>query len=139
MLRRIIFSALFILLASPAFAAGVSVVVDISTQTMLVSIDGVEEFQWVVSTGRKGYRTPLGKWHPTRMKLQHYSKKYDNAPMPYSIFFTGGYAIHGTSHLRALGAPASHGCVRLHPADAALLYDIVSQYGAAQTTIRVRT
>ncbi|MDB5561447.1 MAG: ErfK/YbiS/YcfS/YnhG family protein [Hyphomicrobiales bacterium] len=139
MLRRMILSMLFVLFASPVFAAGVTVVVNISTQTMSVNVDGVDEYQWAVSTGRKGHRTPVGQWHPTRLEVKHYSKKYDNAPMPHSIFFTGGYAIHCTYQLRALGGPASHGCVRLHPENAALLYDIVSQYGAAQTTIQIRT
>jgi lipoprotein-anchoring transpeptidase ErfK/SrfK len=137
MLKRFLLALVFALAASPAFA-GVSVVVDISTQTMSVTIDGFEEFQWPVSTGRKGYSTPVGKWHPTRMEWTYFSKKFDDAPMPYSIFFVGGYAIHGTEHLRSLGTPVSHGCVRLHPDNAALLYDIVSEYGPADTTIRIK-
>jgi lipoprotein-anchoring transpeptidase ErfK/SrfK len=67
----------------------------------------------------------------------HYSKKYDNAPMPHSIFFKGGYAIHGTYDVRKLGRPASHGCVRLHPDDAAVLYEIVEYYGMENTVIRI--
>jgi len=138
MFRRVLIALFFVLLASPAFAGGIAVVVDVSQQTMSVSIDGIPQYTWAVSTARKGYHTPHGSFRPTRMAAVYYSKKYDNSPMPHSVFFTGGYAIHGTESVRALGRPASHGCVRLHPANAALLYSLVEEYGAGNTSIRIQ-
>jgi len=66
-----------------------------------------------------------------------YSKQYDNAPMPNSIFFKGGAAIHATSSIHLLGTPASHGCVRLSPSNAAKLYAMVSRHGKDRTQISV--
>jgi len=138
MLRRVLIAMMFVFAAGPAFAEDISVIVDISTQTMSVSVDGITEYNWKVSTGRKGHRTPTGDYRPTRMAEVYYSKKYDNAPMPHAIFFTGGFAIHGTEYIRSLGGPASHGCVRLHPDNAALLYSLVARYGAGNTEIRIQ-
>ncbi len=84
--------------------------------------------------GRKGYRTPNGVFRPTRLEKNWYSRKYGGA-MPSAVFFHGGYAIHGTSAVRALGRPASHGCIRLHPANAAKLFALVKKHGASQTRI----
>jgi lipoprotein-anchoring transpeptidase ErfK/SrfK len=63
------------------------------------------------------------------MHRMWYSRKYDNAPMPNSVFFLGGYAVHGTPHIRSLGRPASHGCVRLHPENARTLYNLIADSG----------
>ena len=116
--------ALFLVLSTSAFAT--QIVVDKKTQRMYVdSPEGV--FTWKVSTARKGYHTPSGTYTPYSLQPMHYSKKYDNAPMPNSIFFNGGYAIHATPHVGALGRPASHGCVRLSPANAKTLYGIVGR------------
>lgn len=139
MFRRLFILFTLVFFASPAFAANIDVLVDISSQAMTVAIDGAPQYNWAVSTGRKGHRTPTGLFHPTRMAAVYFSKKYDNAPMPHAVFFLGGFAIHGTEYVRELGRPASHGCVRLHPANAALLYSLVRQYGAANTTIRIRS
>lgn len=109
--------------------------VDISTQTMTVSYSGRVVERWKVSTAGRGYSTPTGAYRPTRMHTMWYSKKYDNSPMPHSIFFRGGYAIHGTGSIKRLGTPASHGCVRLHPTNAARLYSLVQQAGAGNTQI----
>ena len=102
---------------------------------MTVSQDGDVLYSWSVSTAGRGYRTPRGSYRPTRMAKMWYSRKYDNAPMPNSIFFKGGYAIHGTNHLKSLGRPASHGCVRLHPSNAQILYELVQAYGPGNTRI----
>ncbi|HMQ57063.1 MAG TPA: L,D-transpeptidase [Rhizobiaceae bacterium] len=112
-----------------AQAASLVAHVDISSQTMTVSHNGRMLYHWPVSTGRSGFRTPTGKWRPTRMHKMWYSRKYDNSPMPYSIFFKGGYAIHGTNYVKSLGAPASHGCVRLHTANARELYNLTRAVG----------
>jgi lipoprotein-anchoring transpeptidase ErfK/SrfK len=138
MLRRLLIAVLFALLTSPALAASISVRIDLSEQTMSVRVNGIASYIWPVSTARRGYRTPIGDFRPTRMAAVYYSRKYDNAPMPNSIFFLGGYAIHGTEHIRSLGRPVSHGCVRLHPANAALLYALVERFGPADTLIRIR-
>ena len=109
--------------------------VSLSRQTMTVSVDGRVVERWKVSTARPGYRTPVGSYRPTRLHRMWYSRRYENAPMPYSIFFRGGYAIHGTGAVRRLGTPASHGCVRLHPSNAAALYAMVQRAGARNTAI----
>ncbi len=109
--------------------------IDISAQTMEVWVDGWRRYTWPISSARKGYRTPTGAFQPYRMHRRYFSRKYDNAPMPYAIFFDGGYAIHGTSDLRRLGRPASHGCVRLHPQNAATFFALVSKVGRVNTNI----
>jgi lipoprotein-anchoring transpeptidase ErfK/SrfK len=109
--------------------------VDISSQMMTVTRNGVIVDRWRVSTAGPGYRTPTGRYQPTRMHRMWYSQKYHQSPMPHSIFFRGGYAIHGTGAISRLGRPASHGCIRLHPRNAAKLYSMVRQAGAAGTSI----
>ena len=103
--------------ALPAFA-NILISVDKSTQQMSVSVDGVPRYRFAVSTGRAGYGTPNGTYHPQRLAASWFSKLYYNSPMPHSIFFHGGYAIHGSYDINRLGGPASHGCIRLHPANA---------------------
>lgn len=120
----------------PAFA-DIRIRVDKSSQTMTVNIDGWSQYQWPVSTAKRGYHTPTGSWRPFRLEPHWYSRKYDNAPMPNSIFFTGGYAIHGTTYVSQLGRPASRGCIRLHPAHARELFALVRQYGMKQTRITI--
>jgi lipoprotein-anchoring transpeptidase ErfK/SrfK len=134
-MRVFAFAALFLALAAGSASAGLVARIDISKQTMTVSENGSVVYSWRVSTGRAPYRTPRGSFRPTRLHKMWYSRKYDNAPMPHSIFFHGGYAIHGTPHIKSLGRPASHGCVRLHPANAKTLYNLVRAYGARNTRI----
>lgn len=104
---------------------------------MAVNVNGWPYGRWKVSTARSGYYTPRGSWRPFLLKRMHYSRKYDNAPMPNSIFFLGGYAIHATYHVKQLGRPASHGCIRLHPTNAAKLYAIVQKHGLRSTRITI--
>ena len=120
-----------------AKAEDVNIIVDISEQTMYVETP-MESYAFEVSTGRKGYRTPTGVFQPYLLKRMHYSKKYDNAPMPNSIFFHGGYAIHATDAVNNLGRPASHGCIRLHPQNARWLYHLVNEFGKEATTIYIQ-
>ena len=105
--------------------AGVRVHIDKSSQTMRVYVGGYLRHTWRVSTGRRGYNTPTGSYRPKRLARRHYSSKYHGSPMPHSIFFRGGYAIHGSYQTKYLGRRASHGCVRLHPGNAARLYSLV--------------
>lgn len=109
--------------------------VSLSSQKMQVLVDGRPTYLWNVSTAGPGYVTPTGTFKPTRMHKMWYSRKYDNAPMPHSIFFHGGYAVHATNHVSRLGQPASHGCVRLHPQNASDLYQLVKMFGATNTSI----
>jgi lipoprotein-anchoring transpeptidase ErfK/SrfK len=109
--------------------------VSLSQQKMQVMVDGRTAFEWKVSTGRKGYRTPTGSYKPTRLHQMWYSKKYDNAPMPHSVFFRGGYAVHATDAVKRLGQPASHGCVRLHPDNASDFFRLVETFGRSNTQI----
>jgi lipoprotein-anchoring transpeptidase ErfK/SrfK len=113
--------------AAPA-RAEVVVTVDKTAQRLDVAVDGVERYVWPVSTARWGYRTPNGTYRPQRLARQWFSRKYDMSPMPYSIFFAGGYAIHGSYEISRLGRPASHGCIRLHPANARILFDLVQRH-----------
>lgn len=122
---------------STSAVASISVNVDISSQRMHVYVDGDLRHSWRVSTGRRGYATPTGRYRPTRMARRYYSRKYHGAPMPNSIFFRGGYAIHGTNETRRLGRPASHGCIRLAPGNAARLFNLVRRYGPRQTRISI--
>jgi lipoprotein-anchoring transpeptidase ErfK/SrfK len=125
------------LLVQPMAASAAQLIarVDVSSQTMTVSYGGEVLHNWAVSTGRKGFYTPRGAWRPQRMATMWRSRKYDNAPMPYSVFFTGGFAVHGTSHVKSLGRPASHGCVRLQTKNAARFYALVQQVGRKNTKI----
>jgi lipoprotein-anchoring transpeptidase ErfK/SrfK len=126
-----------VLIMASAAKANVAVRIDISNQVMSVSVNGWPYATWRVSTARRGYWTPRGSYRPFLLKRMHYSRKYDNSPMPHSIFFKGGYAIHGTGYVRYLGRPASHGCVRLAPANAARLYGLVQQHGLHDTQIYI--
>ena len=129
-------AAIFLLTGGNAHAATRLVAhVDISDQTMEVLVDGVPAYEWRVSTAGHGYVTPRGSFKPTRLEKMWYSRKYDMSPMPHSVFFHGGYAVHATNYLKRLGTPASHGCVRLHPTDAADFYALVRSFGPSNTSI----
>ncbi|MCJ8148730.1 L,D-transpeptidase [Shinella sp. H4-D48] len=116
-------------------AANLVAQVNLSSQTMTVTQNGVVKHRWRVSTGRKGYTTPTGSWSAKWASRNHRSRKYNNAPMPYAIFFKGGYAVHATYETRRLGRPASHGCVRLSPNDAATFYQLANRHGLPNTRI----
>ncbi|MBA3446008.1 MAG: L,D-transpeptidase [Pseudaminobacter sp.] len=127
------------LAGAPAQGWGASLIakISVSTQTMTVSRHGRVIHTWKVSTARRGYITPRGSWRPKRMHRMWHSRKYDMSPMPYSVFYHGGYAIHGTSAVKRLGTPASHGCVRLATRNAAKFYSLVKQIGPGNTRIIV--
>jgi hypothetical protein len=125
MSRRFVLAVAFILATMAAAQAGVVVVVNKSTQRLAVSVDGVPRYEWSVSTARQGYNTPNGTYGVERMEVSWFSRRYDWSPMPHSIFFNGGYAIHGSNEIGRLGTPASHGCIRLHPNNATTLYNLV--------------
>ena len=134
-----VFSAVALVLAASGsgLAAGLVATVDVSAQTMTIKKHGRVIYRWKVSTARRGYITPRGQYRPIRMHRMWHSRKYDMSPMPYSIFFHGGYAIHGTNAVKRLGQPASHGCVRLRTDNAAKLYALVKQVGPGNTRIVV--
>lgn len=117
--------------------ARVDVEVDVGSQTMEVYVNGDHRYTWRVSTGRGGYETPGGSYRAKRLEEEWYSTQYDDAPMPHSIFFNGGYAIHGTYHTKSLGRRASHGCVRLAPGNAAKLFYLVEGHGLKSTRITI--
>ncbi len=104
---------------------------------MTVKQAGGDSYNWPISSAAYGYRTPTGTFRPTWLSKLHYSRQYDLAPMPNAIFFSQGAAIHGTQAVRQLGRPASHGCVRLAPGNAAKLFNLVNKHGKAQTKIVV--
>lgn len=124
------------LLANALFSvanAKVLIRVDLDAQTMTVTENDGRTHVWKVSSGRDGFETPMGTFNVQRLDANHFSDEYDQSPMPYSIFFYEGIAIHGT-YQRGLGSPASHGCVRLSVPNARILYSWVEKYGA---TIKV--
>jgi len=140
MRRVVLLAALFGLLAFALPGSALAQVVahiSLSAQRMDVSVNGVPLYSWRVSTARAGYRTPTGTFKPTGLFRYHASTIYSGSPMPYSIFFLRGYAIHGSYETKYLGRPASHGCVRLHPSNAAALYSLVKTYGPSKTVIRI--
>jgi lipoprotein-anchoring transpeptidase ErfK/SrfK len=139
MRRPVLLAALFgLVLAWPSLAqAQVVATINLSSQRMNVYVDGAPRYNWAVSTARRGYRTPVGTFRPTAVVRYHRSTIYSGSPMPYSISFLRGYAIHGSYEIRDLGRPASHGCVRLHPSNAAALYSLVRQHGAGNTVIKI--
>jgi hypothetical protein len=125
-------------LASTAADAEVVVVIDKTIQRMTVSVDGQARHSWPVSTGMPGYETPAGAFLPSRLERHHVSREWDDAPMPYSIFFTdAGHAIHGSASISRLGTPASHGCVRLSPQNAGALFRLVAEEGLEHTRIEI--
>jgi L,D-transpeptidase catalytic domain len=130
--------AVFVVVPVAPAAAKVLVTIDKSTQRMVVQVDGSVRWVWPVSTGRLGHDTPSGHYTAFRMEADHFSKEWDDAPMPHSIFFSPtGHAIHGSLDTRRLGTPASHGCVRLQPANAARLYELVEQEELPNTKVVV--
>jgi hypothetical protein len=110
--------------------------IDKASQKMTVWLDGVQQYEWPVSTGLRGYTTPSGAYNARSMNKIWYSRQWDNAPMPHAVFFTrDGHAIHGTLEVKRLGKPASHGCVRLSPKNAATLYALVEKIGLKNTQV----
>jgi lipoprotein-anchoring transpeptidase ErfK/SrfK len=90
-----------------------------------------------VSTGRPGFDTPNGTFWALARDKDHKSNEYEDAPMPYSIFFTRtGIAVHGTKS-KGLGKPVSHGCVRLSVEHAAALWDLVATQPLYSTVVQV--
>jgi hypothetical protein len=125
--------------SSAAYANALVISVDKTSQRMTVSVDGAARYVWPVSTGRPGFDTPNGTFHPFRLDRDHHSTEYDNAPMPDAIFFTNtGDAVHGFFDTPHLGMAVSHGCVRLSPANAAVLFELVEQAGLPDTTVIVQ-
>ena len=122
---------------APALPPIVVANISIASQTMSVSVNGWPSGYWAISSARAGYHTPTGSYRATRIARVYFSKKYDNSPMPFSVFFYGGNAIHGTGHISQLGRPASHGCIRLHPNNAATFYELVEEYGLSRTRITI--
>ena len=130
-----VFTVLSLLAGVGTARAEMDVIVNKSTQQMSVVIDGSVRYIWKISTGRDAYSTPNGTFVPEHLERIWFSRRYYNSPMPYAIFFHNGYAIHGSYAIDRLGGPASHGCVRLHPEHAAILYDLVQRAGPENTRI----
>lgn len=122
---------------SEAVAGRIVARVDISQQVMTVYQDGRKKYSWKVSTARRGKVTPRGSWKAKWLSRHHRSSRYNNAPMPYSIFYNGNFAVHGTNQISRLGRPASAGCIRLHPKNAAVLFRLAQSYGLKNTIVRV--
>ena len=130
-----ILAALLLVALSTGADAAIVVQIDRAAQRMAVIVDGAPRYNWRVSTARRGYITPPGTYQPEMLARHWSSRKYYNSPMPHSIFFYGGFAIHGSYEISHLGRPASHGCVRLDPGNAAILFGLVQREGVAATTI----
>ncbi|MEM8976523.1 MAG: L,D-transpeptidase [Pseudomonadota bacterium] len=111
--------------------------IDLSRQRMTVVANGKRIFHWPISSGRRGYETPRGSFRPGWMARKWHSRKYNMAPMPYSVFFNRGIATHGTTAVSRLGRPASHGCIRLRTSNARTFYNLVRRHGMKRTRIVV--
>jgi hypothetical protein len=135
LLRVLCVAAAILPLKAGVAEAAILIDIDLSRQQMTVHVGEKLAHTWAVSSARSGYVTPTGSYTPQRMHKIWYSRKYDDAPMPHAIFYSGGFAIHGTTSTGMLGRPASHGCVRLAPGNAATLYGLVQQEGMAATRI----
>lgn len=135
--KALIFSLMLILPALPALADRVVARVSISEQVMHVYHHGQLVYEWPVSTARQGKITPTGTWRPEVLSRNHRSRRYNNAPMPYAVFYSGHYAIHGTNEVSRLGRPASAGCVRLHTENARTFFEMVRAEGMSQTRVIV--
>lgn len=129
LLTRVLAIAILLAASSRAYAH-VEINIDLASQRMTVHSGSGETYVWPISSGKAGHATPNGVFRPRAMYVMVHSAKYDNAPMPHSIFFYGQYAIHGTTAVGHLGRPASHGCVRISPANAARLFAMVQKQGA---------
>lgn len=136
-MRGIAIAALGALFCLSPAQADVLVNISKSQQRAAVMIDGIEAYRWPVSTGVRGHDTPAGKFRPQRLERHWYSRQYQMTPMPYAVFFHRGYAVHGTMEAYNLGHVASHGCVRLRPDNAAILYSLVRRQGISNTKIVV--
>lgn len=133
-------AVMLVLGAGDAFAANprkIEARIDKSSQTMTVYVNGWLKYTWPVSTARQGKNTPTGTYTAQWLSKNHKSSLYNNAPMPYSIFYSGHYAVHGTDQVSRLGRPASAGCVRLHPDNARILFDLTRQVGKENMTVTV--
>ena len=138
MLRRCVLAGALLLavFAGPRpAAAGVVAEISLSGQRMTVTVDGFVRHVWSVSTARRGYMTPIGSFRPERLERVWYSTIYNGSPMPYAVFFHGGFAVHGTYETGALGQPVSHGCVRLHPENARTLFELIREHGVENSRI----
>jgi lipoprotein-anchoring transpeptidase ErfK/SrfK len=133
-----VLAALLFAAVSTGANAAIVVQIDRAAQRMAVIVDGAPRYNWRVSTARRGYITPPGTYHPEMLARRWFSRKYYNSPMPHSIFFYGGFAIHGSYEISHLGRPASHGCVRLDPSNAAILFGLVQREGTDATTIVIQ-
>lgn len=122
----------------PPPAVTLKVAIDLGKQRLTVSERGKVKYSWPISSGRAGFLTPTGNYRPQWAAKMWYSKKYDDAPMPHSVFFHDGFAIHATSATGRLGSPASHGCIRLSPANAQTFYKLVHKHGFQHTRIAIR-
>lgn len=127
----------FAALPPPVHSIKVLARVDLSEQRLYLYVENQLVDTWPVSTGRGSYGTPTGQWNAQWLSRWHRSRKYNNAPMPFAVFFHGGYAVHATTDTGRLGRPASHGCVRLHPDNAATFFDLVQSYGKESTLVSI--
>jgi lipoprotein-anchoring transpeptidase ErfK/SrfK len=119
--------------------AAVLVHIDKRIQRMTVEVDGKVRYSgWKVSTGMPGYETRSGTFTPFEMNKSYYSKEF-RVILPYGIKFDGGNLIHAASvpGQQWLGQAHSHGCVRLLPANAKTLFNIVSRAGMKNTRVIV--
>ena len=127
----------FLLQNYPEAVKPIIALVKIGNQTLQLYERGKFLIEWEISSARAGKVTPKGTWTAKWLSKNHKSSIYDGAAMPHSVFFNGDYAIHGTRQIDQLGEPASAGCVRLHPENAKIFFDLAMQYGVENTLIKI--
>lgn len=123
--------------AAPLPPPTLTVSIDLASQNMTVSENGSVKYSWAISSGTAQFPTPRGTFRPQWTAKMWYSRKYDMAPMPHAVFIHGGVAVHATQHISALGSPASHGCIRLAPANARTFYNLVHRHGLKMTRVAI--
>lgn len=115
-------------------------------QQLYLYVDGSLVDSFKVSTGDTKHETPKLDLRPSGPMFKKYtSKKYPGGNyqglgnMPYVVFLKGGFAIHGTTtgNITKLGKKASHGCVRLHPDNGKLFFELVKQVGIENTWVTI--
>ena len=137
---KLLFQALAFGLGLAGMAEAQSVIarVDVSEQRMRVYSNGQHLYTWPVSTARRGKYTPRGRWSAKHLSKYHRSSLYNGAKMPFSIFYSGNYAVHGTYSISKLGRPASAVCVRLHPDHAETLFYMTQKVGLQNMVVEVQ-
>ncbi len=119
-----------------SLSSGVQIDVNLAEQT-LTATDADGTFSTKISSARPGFTTAKGCYDNPQLEQVHPSRKLDNSPVPHSIFYSGGFAIHGTLDDASIGRPASYGGIRVSRYAASVIYGLIEYYGTAKSKVCV--